>query len=98
MALNPKITPPDSRGDQYLTWTPDPTADGYLFVTQTGSSRTFNPLLSKTKLGRNLPQPVVASVAVLDVTARPAESATYPEPIPTTKPTMPFPLGDTEGT
>ena len=93
MGLNPKITPPDARGDQYLTWTPDPTAEGYKFTTQTGESRTFNPLLSKTRLGRNLKQPVVVTIAVLDVTARPAEEATYPA----TNPTMPLPLGDPNG-
>jgi hypothetical protein len=90
VSLNPKITPPDARGYQYLEWTPDPTADGYKFTTPTGESRTFNPLLSKTRLGRNLVQPIVVTIAVLDVTARPAEQAVYP----TTTPTMPLPLGD----
>ena len=94
MALNPKITPPDARGDQYLTWTPDPTADGYKFITQTGESRSFNPALARTKIGRNLPQPVVVSIAVIDLSIRPAEEAIYP---PTSNPTMPLPLGDPNG-
>ncbi len=93
MSLNPKITPPDSKGDQYLTWTPDPTAEGYSFKTPNGSSRTFNPMLSRVKIGRNLIQPVVASISILDVVARLAESTTYPT-VPPTTPTMPLPLGD----
>lgn len=80
MALNPKITPPDVYDNQYLTWTPDPTAEGYAFITPNGSSRTFDRFLSRTKIGRNLPQPIIASVAVLDVSARPAETVTYPVP------------------
>lgn len=93
MSLNPKITPPDSKGDQYLVWTPDPTGGGYKFTTPTGSSRTFNPLLSKTRLGRNLAQPFVVKIAVIDLSIRPAEEAVYPA----TNPTMPLPLGDPNG-
>lgn len=91
MSLNPKITAPDAQGNQYLTWTPDPTAEGYAFTTPSGSSRSFNPLLKTAKLGRNLVQPVVATVAVLDVVARAAEKATYP----TTSTPPPVPSGST---
>lgn len=84
MSLDPKITPPDNRGDQYLTWTPDPTAEGYSFTTPNGSSRTFNPLLNKVKIGHNLTQPVVAMISALDVIARPAEKVVYPISIKTT--------------
>jgi len=75
--LNPKIVK-DSSGVYWLEWTPDLTGDGYAFVTPGGSSRTFNNALSKTKIGKNLVEPIKATVAVLDVSSRPAELATYP--------------------
>lgn len=81
MSLNPNITK-DAMGVYHLNWTPDPTAEGYAFTTPSGSSRSFNPKLARTKLGSGLGEPVVASVAPLDVTARPAETATFPPPAP----------------
>lgn len=82
MSLNPKITKDPKTGNYRLEWTPDPTAEGYAFQTPTGKSRTFDPTLAHTNLGKP-PEPVMASVAVLDVTQRAAESATYPpKPIP----------------
>ena len=50
--LNPKIT--KSLSTYYLEWTPDPTAEGYAFTTPSGSSRTFNSALAKTRLGSGL--------------------------------------------
>lgn len=82
MALNPQITPPDNKGDQYLKWTPDLTGDVYEVVTSTGKSRTFDPSLSTTRLGTNIPQPVVVSIAVLDISSQPAERAIFPSTTP----------------
>lgn len=77
MSLDPKIEKA-ADGTFWLRWTPDATAEGYAFVTPGGASRTFDPTKSQAKLGKNLTEPVVASVAVLDVTSRPSESASYP--------------------
>jgi hypothetical protein len=76
MALNPNISK-DKNGVHWLNWTPDPSAEGYAFVTPGGQSRTFDPKKGKTKLGK-CAEPVLASVAALDVTSRPQERATYP--------------------
>ena len=77
MSLDPKITK-DSAGMYWLNWTPDPTAEGYTFTTPGGSSRTFDPTLAKTRLGKHLTEPFTASVAALDVIKRSPESASYP--------------------
>jgi hypothetical protein len=76
MALKPYITK-DATGVYWLHWTPDRSAEGYAFTTPGGTSRTFDPTLSKAKLGR-WKEPVKASVAALDVAPRPAETATWP--------------------
>jgi hypothetical protein len=93
MSLNPKITK-DSAGMYWLEWTPDSTAEGYGFTTPGGSSRTFDPTRTRTRLGKNLTEPVTASVGVLDVTKRSPESATYPSVVtpPTTRTPLP-PVG-----
>lgn len=81
MSLNPKINK-DASGTYWLEWTPDPTAEGYAFVTPNGRSRSFDPTLARTKLGKGLAEPVKATVAAQDVTVRAAEEAQYPPVVP----------------
>lgn len=92
MSLDPKITK-EVGGVYWLNWTPDPTAEGYAFTTPGGSSRTFDAKLARTKLGKNLTEPVVATVAALDVEARPAETSRYPATPPPPPPPPPPPVG-----
>jgi hypothetical protein len=88
--LNPRITK-ESNGNYTLRWTPDLSVDGYSFTTPRGSSRTFNPALDSTNLGKGLTEPVKATVTPLMVEKGTAESAQYPASGPTgaTGPTGP---------
>lgn len=95
MTLDPNITK-DGQGVYWLNWTADPTAEGYAFVTPNGQGRTFDPLAPRARLGKGLTEPVTASVAVIDLTKRQAETATYPPVAP--PPPPPNPSGLAGGT
>jgi hypothetical protein len=75
--LNPKITK-DSNGVYWLEYSAEPTAEGYAYTTPNGASRTFDPTKTKVKLGAGLAEPVLATVAALDIVPRPSEAAQYP--------------------
>lgn len=76
MSLNPSVE--KTATDYYGHWTPDPSGNGYYFVTASGRSHTFDPSASKTHLGKVgvLKEPVSFSVTPISFGA--AETASFP--------------------